>query len=311
LNPDFAATQTTFNKLEKVNAHVTSKKSQFSSVQESVVETDPDFQVEDIDYDFDDVKLQNEKPNFKLGKTVKIKLVIGEICKSTTQKSLRKLLSPILTKFDHQQQFGLFHSALIVGPWYLEWNNSSLCIPRKCYSSVAMIAADLEFNKKKYDLNDTIEKISNVIIEWNVKKEYSQQNANCQQFIDELCKVLKINLDSLGGPLGFYLNKLREKGSCELFYPISDDLREKLKIKEKSKTFGTHEEIDKFMDYLMKEIPDFEDSFEPDYLLLKSFDRAFWLRNFKNPEDQTYQASPLCCPFKDPTVTTSFKKEWF
>jgi len=72
---------------------------------------------------------------FKVGNKVKIKLVIAEIAKNDKQKKLRKLLSPIITRLDTSQTFGLFHSALIIGPWYLEWNNSSLCVPRKTYSS--------------------------------------------------------------------------------------------------------------------------------------------------------------------------------
>lgn len=92
----------------------------------------------DIDYDIENIKVENELSCMKVGKKIKVKLVIAEICKSSAQKAIRKMLSPILTKLDLQQQFGMFHSALIIGPWYLEWNNSSLCIPRKCYSNTGM-----------------------------------------------------------------------------------------------------------------------------------------------------------------------------
>jgi hypothetical protein len=76
---------------------------------------------------------------------VKIKLVVAEIAKNDKQKKLRKFLSPIITKFDTTQTFGLFHSALIIGPWYIEWNNSSLCVPRKTYSSAGN-QVSLSFN---------------------------------------------------------------------------------------------------------------------------------------------------------------------
>jgi hypothetical protein len=44
---------------------------------------------------------------------------------------------------------------------------------------------------------------------------------------------------------------------------------------------------------------------------LKAFDRAFWLRNYKDPDNNMYKQCKEGCPFKDPQSTTSFKKEWF
>jgi hypothetical protein len=82
---------------------------------------DDEFGEEEQDLDINKIKEESEKKELFVGKTVKVKLVIAEICKSNTQKAIRKMLSPILTTFDNNQQFGMFHSALIVGPWYLEW----------------------------------------------------------------------------------------------------------------------------------------------------------------------------------------------
>ena len=51
---------------------------------------------------------------------------------------------------------------------------------------------------------------------------------------------------------------------------------------------------------------------------MKSFDRAFWLRHFKTPENKLYQPKQseikgICgCPFDDPVSTNSLGgKEWF
>jgi len=308
-------------KIDKLNASVNKEKSKgaFSSVSESVRTIngeDDDFKVEDIDFDVEDVQKESEQAHMKIAQSVKIKLVIAEIAKTDTQKAIRKMLSPVLTKFDHQQQFGMFHSALVVGPWYLEWNNSSLCIPRKCYSSAAMLAADLEFGGVQLDLEETIKKISKVIINWNVNKQYNQNENNCQQFVDDVCVELGLNLDKLlHGPLGEYLKALRVKGQCDITFPISDEMREALEIKEKSKKFATHEELDQFVASCIEKDPQFEENYKEHMLLLKSFDRAFWLRHFKLPEDKTFiplgGGNPTQCPFKDPTCTTSFKKEWF
>jgi len=307
-------------KLEKINASVNQEKKGgvFSSTSESSSsrQDEDDFKVEDIDFQVEDVEKESQQAHMKIAQSVKIKLVIAEICKGDTQKAIRKMLSPVLTKFDHQQQFGMFHSALVVGPWYLEWNNSSLCIPRKCYSSAAMLAADLEFGGVQLDLDETIKKISKVIIHWNVTKHYNQSENNCQQFVDDVCVELGLNLGKLlHGPLGEYLKELRAKGKSDISFPISDEMRENLEIKEKSKKFATHEELDSFVAGCVEKDPQFEENYKEHMLLLKSFDRAFWLRHFKHPEDKTFiplgGGNPTQCPFKDPTCTTSFKKEWF
>ena len=45
---------------------------------------------------------------------------------------------------------------------YFEWNNSSLCIPRKCYSGAALLATDLSLPNgvMKIELTTAIEKVS-------------------------------------------------------------------------------------------------------------------------------------------------------
>ena len=130
LNPEFATTVEHYEKLEKVNAAAVNANSSstgasvFSSTSESA-ETKPTengeaFNLDDIDFDLEDIRKDAAQPFMQIGKKIKIKLIIAEICKSDTQKALRKMLSPILTKLDYQQQFGMFHSALVIGPWYLE-----------------------------------------------------------------------------------------------------------------------------------------------------------------------------------------------
>lgn len=188
-------------------------------------------------------------------------------------------------------------------------DNSSLCIPRKCYSSAAMLAADLDFGGIGFEINETIEKISSVIIDWNVNKVYNQSSANCQQFVDDICKALGIKLN-FEGPLGEYLNNLRTRGECELDFPITPEMRVNLSIKESKKRFQNHQDLDDFVKELLTKEPMFQENYPMEWMLLKSFDRAFWLRHFKHATDPNFQPDPDC-PFKDPTMTASFKKEWF
>lgn len=52
----------------------------------------------------------------------------------------------------------------------------------------------------------------------------------------------------------------------------------KFEIKEKTKQFSTHEELDKFVWSLLDKDPKFFQTNKEAWSLLKSFDRAFWLK---------------------------------
>ncbi len=76
--------------------------------------------------------------------------------------------------------------------------------------------------------------------------------------------------------------------------------------KKKRIKFRTHAELDQFMHYLLKVEPEFQFRYKYEYYLLKSFDRAFWMRalssNFENgkfvPCVDSYGVND--CPFGDP-----------
>lgn len=145
-----------------------------------------------------------------------------------------------------------------------------------------MLAADLEMGGPLgsigFDLDETIDTISDVIIKWNTQFQYDQRKGNCQQFVDDMCNALGINLN-FDGPLGEYLQLLRERGECELAFPISDDMREQLEIQEKKKHFNTHEELDEFVKMLVDKDPQFEENYAQDWLLLKvsTSTAQYWL----------------------------------
>jgi hypothetical protein len=83
-------------------------KSEFLSPEE---EDEDDMNSEDLD------SLSRVKLNEKL----KIKLIITEIDVSKNARTVRHLVSPIAKAFNLSPQFGMFHSALSIGPWIVEW----------------------------------------------------------------------------------------------------------------------------------------------------------------------------------------------
>jgi len=150
------------------------------------------------------------------------------------------------------------------------------------------------------DLNDTLTKISSVIVDWNLNKNYSETEANCQHFADELLKALGIP-HLMDGALAEFLTRMRECGSCESEIVIPDEMKKEIHLKESKKIFTTHKELDEFVLKCLKRDPAFQNNFVCEWMLLKSIDRAFWVRHFKEMSNKKYKPSDKC-PFGDPSI---------
>lgn len=137
-------------------------------------------------------------------KRIVVKLVITEISHSNEQKTIRRALSPVASIIPNVgQQYGMFHTALVIGPWYLEWTDSSLCVPRRIMSSAALISADIgEIYVAKDDLEVIANKIAAVITKWNTHKRYINfkmtgkgiNEGNCQDFVEDVLKQCGIEM---------------------------------------------------------------------------------------------------------------------
>jgi hypothetical protein len=154
-----------------------------------------------------------------------------------------------------------------------------------------------------------IGKIAKIVCEWNAYRTYSKTNMNCQHFIEEICSALNLKLN-FSGALADFISRLRSNGVADIAFPVSERLRTKLNITEKSKKFENHVQLDKFVSDIQKHDPTYLSENPHDNSLLKSFDRAFWLRHYKFPEDPMWMpedsTSHSCsCPFKHPDVTQS------
>jgi len=312
LNKEFDAIKKMFANMAKDDAAqsaVTAKK-----------EEDIEFNIEEIDRE----EQKNKDNEFsKIKDKIKVKLVIAEIAKTSREKTVRKVLSPIISTFNMNPTFGFFHSALIIGPWYIEWNSSSLVVPRRCYSNAAIVAIDIPSQLELLGVDTVVDRLSEVIAEWNIHKSYNQTKANCQHFVDAVCDALDIKFN-FKGTIADYLNKLRTKGKCKVQWNVPDEIRTTFDVKEKKKVFASHRELDEFMVRLnevgLLKDTFFKESHQEDYELLKAFDRAFWLRHFRSNVQEDYL--PLCeqgdenevkclCPFGDPTVSHSLAKDWW
>jgi hypothetical protein len=221
---------------------------------------------------------------------VKIKLVVVDQMKdSSIQQEIRKLISPIISDLN-VTSVGLFHTALLIGPWFIEWNDSALCIPRKCSSKSAFLTIDIGEIKSLESLEVVRDKLSDVIVYWNSNIEYatfgkkSSKSGNCQEFIESILSALNLNLN-YEGAVGDFLQNIKKFGSSKLIFTMNDEFRKNFNIKEKSIEFKTHTQLDQFVKNLDHKDEYLESSYPDEYALLKSFDRAFWLKHHKITQD--------------------------
>jgi hypothetical protein len=145
----------------------------------------------------------------------------------------------------------------MVGPWLIEWNNSAICVPRKCVSKAALLSADVDEISATDDIVEIVRKLSEVIVDWNVNMKYKDNGGdkkvegNCQDFVEDVLKRLGMRHD-FSGPLGDFLRKLREKGTCEMEFNMETNFREKFSITEKKVKFQTHTQLDQFVEQLLE-----------------------------------------------------------
>jgi hypothetical protein len=115
-------------------------------------------------------------------------------------------------------------------------------------------------------------------------------------------------------PLKNYLKNLRKNGYGEMVFDMDENFQEIFNLKEKKVIFKEHRDIDLFYLKLIEIEPEFEFKFKFEYFLLKTFDRAFWMRHFKEKNNRKYcpyhnDDVDMGCPFDNPENTSMIKFE--
>lgn len=191
-----------------------------------------------------------------------------------------------------------------------------MCIPRTCGSKHALFVSDILSVSIKKDLRDVLEIISNMIVDWNVKREYTvlpgklqEQKGNCQEFVESMLTALDVSLNLENGSVGLYLDRMRKEGKGGFVFETKDKDLIELMNGEGKKEFNSHKELDYFVQCILEKEPTFSFKYESEFALLKCFDRAFWLRYAKRPNEDSYgcltKKGRCTCPFGDPESTNS------
>ena len=307
--------QNTNNQIEDTNTNNSSNSSDHEEeededeavTEETVSDEEEDDEEEEAEMDSKEMKefIQEQEKQLLKGK-VDIKLIIVDQERDQKFKSsARKLLSPILSKFGSTKNlssFGMFHSSLLIGNWILEWNDSALCVPRRTLSKAALFCADLEPITTLEDLNQVVDKIADVIVEWNTTKKYKPMGGNrcvygnCQDFVEAVLSRLGIKWQIENPYIRYFFEQLKKKGSTDLklFFKKEDADQEnsfvqKFKLLSQSGStagqgtysikFATHEQLDQFVLRCLRIDPMMKTNYPEVWGILKGFDRAFWLRH--------------------------------
>jgi hypothetical protein len=225
---------------------------------------------------------------------------------------------------------------LLIGPWIFQFDDSSLCIPKKLMSqqSIALVS-DVDALLVIKDMDQYITKISKFVTHWNITKTYGKTSS--VDFIHAFLKNLEIDVK-----IPNYLQRILEssfEGNLELKFVASPEFMKETKLAQKQTVFKTHSQLDQFVTDLDTnlDLTKIQERFPDEYRLLKNFDRTFWMnyfslkndydsmaKNVENEDDSNLRnlkqkIQPflsLCtgnfpddhvhtCPFKNPAVTGS------
>ncbi|KAG2388976.1 hypothetical protein C9374_014376 [Naegleria lovaniensis] len=253
---------------------------------------------------------------------MKVRLVITVLSETAQLRLVRKFGANIGLSGD--TACGMFHTALIVGPWYLEWGDKSLAIVRKHSSSRAVFVATIGEIKGTEKVNQQLVALAMLCAEWNGTKMYDIKDCNCQHFTEAAIEALNMTNEfehNIDAKTKKYLGKMKQRGAGERSYKVDKELKKVLldsnvittdndtlqliqnmrkKIESNSTfCFKTHKELDEFVKFAITVHPLFTAS--PDYVFLRGLDRGFWLK-YQNTTYQTEDDRPClssCKPLMD------------
>ena len=182
-----------------------------------------------------------------------------------------------------------------------------------------MFAVDVAKIVGVTEIAKVIDGMSAFCAHWNSKKMYDNKQCNCQHFVTGMLTYIGLNTEfekNVQGSVREYMDRLKNDGVCDMRFTIDEGIKDailtsdssselKKMMNSKSIVFTSHQILDEFVSATLEKYPGFPRERPYDYMLLKAFDRAFWLRaqSSKNSEDKT-QVSPLTaetghclCPF--------------
>jgi hypothetical protein len=225
---------------------------------------------------------------------VTIRLVLSEVTYNQFKLGLAKSTNGLVADlpfYPFERKFGFFKGALIIGPWYLEFGESSLCIPKRIHPVMKRMfqkfSPILKLNQK---IGEVVVKLSNFIADWNSNYQYisdhpdpRNKEANGYTFIKEMIEMLKPNFKGFQGSLENFLLEMKDFGDAgPSMYPAksSEEFLKKFQFTN-IRELNDHALLDNTLLGFFDVDPSFDKNFPHDYLLFQSLDAAMWIRYIK------------------------------
>ncbi|KAL9648350.1 hypothetical protein ABK040_001929 [Willaertia magna] len=295
---------------------------------------------EDIVFTAEEIKKESENEYMKIPNKVKVRFLL--LTQRENNVSFRKYCNPVIAKFrvdksftDNKQHIHI-KPALLIGPWLFELDSiTSLCIPKRCYSTAAYLASDIPELSTLANLDEVIPKVSKLIVDCNLSKHYHSHHYNSQIFIENILALMNYEFPKSGAIYDLIQElKLKGDGACEMFFsithysetnPFGSFVKSALQSAEKALkvtlkrtqnnaiVFRTHTELDMFVSKLLQVCPNLFEDYHYEWNLLKRFDRIFWLYHFHDTNNEKFKelsSGEDVCPFGNPsrirTLTTEY-----
>lgn len=251
----------------------------------------------------------------KIPKRFRVTVVVTENLFSYKDRLFRMTISPIQDMVA-RRTFGLFHSSVVVGPWYFSWSDIEVIVPKRIGTKNAFLAFDCtpgEWAINKLSLEEIKEKLCETLIKWNCAYSYAMKSkegtyGNCQDFVIDLCKNLGVDIHKTlnTGAFAHFMNKIRKYGTFKMEFNPSEEFIDYYKFEHNKDlqkfnngkgrykiVFESHKELDRLWRYCQETDPFQDPSLDTEVQLLKAFDRAFWLRHLKDRKNPMYQPLEL------------------
>jgi hypothetical protein len=281
-------------------------------------------------------EMNKEDGDFITDNKLKVKFIVSYRHVSKAEK----LCGGLLALF--QKTYGPVHTCIQIGPYVLHWYNNSLVKVDSVKSTNSLLALDVAVididRNVSIKRNSSICKIIELAANYNMFKKYDLITCNCQHFVDDILKILGINSlkDCFSKKEKMQnvkkVEEFRSKIPNEELRQIFDSLKAGFlfdnMIKAAEMLFETHVDLDRFTKYIIncayrddepeEALRKFSQDCPVKYDILKSCDRAFWLRleNDLDNMDSTaidneshahlplIDAEGMCqCAFESPLIT--------
>jgi hypothetical protein len=221
----------------------------------------------DITLGFEEPQIQSHLKPLRRGgntKILKLKLLLGELgandenealtamknnLMSVTAKALKILNAPV-------SKYGAFNLGLAVGSRIVDWDEKSLVMTKPLSKAPNYVLAIDLAQYEGEEITEVLAQIAQVIVMYNTSRTYDQVTCNGHTFIDELCQVISVRIDTiLEGAVG---QKLFSGERFRSTYAVPEEIRGHFK-NYKYIMFTSHKQLDEFMyDLLSKKLPYFE-----------------------------------------------------